>query len=243
MHKLQKAASVVERNKIGWIMEQDFLSQIMGSIYGGENTPVYGGIPRNYLNRELSSGFQGESNNEEEMRRQKMIADAQRADEERRSRIPSYSEAMAEFELDPLTQLYTGRKYAETPMSKEEYDYMLLSRKYGQTNEYGQPAVNARLIGEADRTPYDPQGGQPPVNEYAYYKWLQRDLKKKNEERLMQQREMQRQQSVANNQFQQFNQRSSGLRTGYLPGMKTQNDLQSLAARGFYQTPYSYQNY
>jgi hypothetical protein len=140
---------------------------------------------------------------------------------------PSYEEAMRQYELDPLQQLYTGSKYGQTPLSKDEYDYLRLQQMYGSAEPlYGSRAPS---VEPSDR------------NSQEYFQWLGGKLKQQNEQRKKEEQARLRGESIRRAQ-----RASAGLyrSPSAFPSQPTPNqrNMQSAAARGFYQTPFAYQN-
>jgi hypothetical protein len=215
------------------IFQQYIGSQPGGMYRGGE----FESWAAPYL-KQAESLQQQEAEQKAQAQREKQMED--------QMRWPSYEQAMSGYELDPLNRLYTGQRYSEQPISKDEYEYMRLAEQYGGTNQYGQPTVDPNVSQSAYRNPYDPQSGELPINQYAYYRWLEGDLKRRRDKEMQEQREMMRNQSMGQREneriFLEGDRMARQERIREAQAAAQQNDLQSLAARGFYQTPYSYQN-
>lgn len=200
-----------------------------------------------------------------------------------RPQWPSYEQAISGYRNDPLTELYTGRRYQDTPLSREEYDYLRLSERYG--------GLSGPQLGQeqrrASQEPYQFGTGQNQ-NSYAYYQWLQGELKGRQEEEKRKQEAFRQQgnkmlsgmptpggqrfvhfltpdmrramgisdANVAQSKmaYQQYqNQQSAwgdrkqeiayrNMLESRRQAEQRDRDMQSAAARGFYQTPLAYQN-
>jgi len=156
---------------------------------------------------------------------------------------PTYNDYARPYENDPLSRLYSGRQYfQQPPLSRDEYDYLNLHDKYSTV---AGPQLQKLKLTEA-RSISGGENAAPEAGSYAHYQFLESDLRRRNME---QTRNSQWQDWAAsaradNAQAARNIQPPSG---GYsYPTQRRQfvlpPNLQSLAARGFYQTPYAYQN-
>lgn len=112
-------------------------------------------------------------------RREQMRIDAENRARYQATLPPAYTyeDYLAQFQVDPLSELYTGQRYAQPPLSREQFEYLTLAEKYG----YGQP-VNPNEVVQARVDPYT-AGGSVPKTGYAYYQYLQNKLKQDYETR------------------------------------------------------------
>lgn len=187
---------------------------------------------------------------------------------------PSYREAMRQYEQDPLEQLYSGRRYGETPVSEDEYNYLMMA--------YNTPSMDLSEMSPAQRFKIKQS------QEYQDFLELQRKLKQEETQRkqterreisdysrmirnlpfqsvhllprnvrerlgitpeeydlsrryYQQRREFDVQREREREERQNYNARIAQMQA-MQRNEQQQRNMQSAAARGFYQTPFAYQN-
>ena len=187
---------------------------------------------------------------------------------------PSYREAMRQYEQDPLEQLYSGRRYGETPVSEDEYNYLMMAYntpfmdlsemspaqrfKIKQSQEYQDFLdLQGRLsLAEAKRK----QAERREISDYSRMirnlpfqsvHLLPRSVRERlgitpeeydrSRQYYQQRRELDVQREREREERQNYNARLAQMQA-MQRNEQQQRGMQSAAARGFYQTPFAYQN-